>query len=195
MQIKNKYVFFLLSIVFLVLLLYLSINNINVFSSVNKFKIISVASDLDKKKEEKQSSTSTNTPSGDDMVKLLARLINGEARGEPYEGQVAVGAVIMNRVKSAKFPNTIAGVIYQKGQFSCVTDGQFNAAIEENSTVYKAAQDAMNGSDPTNGALYFYNPSKTKSKWLFSLPVVATIGEHKFSLGEEEKWLNAIVEK
>lgn len=187
MQVKNKYVFFLLSIAFLLLLLYLSINNINVFSSVNKFKIISVASDLDEKKEEKQSSISTNTPSGDDMVKLLARLINGEARGEPYEGQVAVGAVIMNRVKSAKFPNTIAGVIYQKGQFSCVTDGQFNAAIEENSTVYKAAQDAMNGSDPTNGALYFYNPSKTKSKWLFSLPVVATIGEHKFSLGEEEK--------
>lgn len=187
MQVKNKYVFFLLSVVFLVLLLYLSINNINVFSSINKLKIISVASDLDEKKEEMQSSTSTTTPSGDDMVKLLARLINGEARGEPYEGQVAVGAVIMNRVKSAKFPNTIAGVIYQKGQFSCVTDGQFNAAIEENSTVYKAAQDAMNGSDPTNGALYFYNPSKTKSKWLFSLPVVATIGEHKFSLGEEEK--------
>ena len=167
MQVKNKYVFFLLSIVFLLLLLYLSINNINVFSSINKFKIISVASDLDEKKEEKQSSTSTNTPSGDDMVKLLARLINGEARGEPYEGQVAVGAVIMNRVKSAKFPNTIAGVIYQKGQFSCITDGQFNAAIEENSTVYKAAQDAMNGSDPTNGALYFYNPSKTKSKCYF----------------------------
>lgn len=187
MQVKNKYVFFLLSVVFLVLLLYLSINNINIFSPINKFKIISVVSDLDEKKEEKQSSTSTNTPSGDDMVKLLARLINGEARGESYEGQVAVGAVIMNRVKSAKFPNTIAGVIYQKGQFSCVTDGQFNAAIEENSTVYKAAQDAMNGSDPTNGALYFYNPSKTKSKWLFSLPVVATIGEHKFSLGEEEK--------
>lgn len=187
MQVKNKYVFFLLSVVFLVLLLYLSINNINVFSSINKLKIISVASDLDEKKEEMQSSTSTTTPSGDDMVKLLARLINGEARGEPYEGQVAVGAVIMNRVKSAKFPNTIAGVIYQKGQFSCITDGQFNAAIEENSTVYKAAQDAMNGSDPTNGALYFYNPSKTKSKWLFSLPVVATIGEHKFSLGEEEK--------
>lgn len=187
MQVKNKYVFFLLSVVFLVLLLYLSINNINIFSPINKFKIISVVSDLDEKKEEKQSSTSTNTPSGDDMVKLLARLINGEARGESYEGQVAVGAVIMNRVKSAKFPNTIAGVIYQKGQFSCITDGQFNVAIEENSTVYKAAQDAMNGSDPTNGALYFYNPSKTKSKWLFSLPVVATIGEHKFSLGEEEK--------
>ena len=75
---------------------------------------------------------------------------------------------------------------YQKGQFSCVTDGQINADIENNSTVFKAAQDAMNGSDPTNGALYFYNPSKTKSKWLFSLPVIATIGEHKFSLGGEK---------
>lgn len=187
MQIKNKYVFFLCSLFLLVFLLYLSFNTDKVCVYFNKNKFISVLSNVDENKENKQSSTSTTTPSGDDMVKLLARLINGEARGEPYEGQVAVGAVIMNRVKSPKFPNTIAGVIYQKGQFSCVTDGQFNVAIEENSTVYKAAQDAMNGSDPTNGALYFYNPSKTKSKWLFSLPVVATIGEHKFSLGEAEK--------
>lgn len=130
-----------------------------------------------------ESSTSTDKPSGNDMVELLARLINGEARGEPYEGQVAVGAVILNRVKSPEFPNTIAGVIYQKGQFSCVTDGQFNQPMEEGTTVYKAAQDAMNGVDPTNGALYFYNPKKTKSKWLYSLPVVATIGEHKFAMG------------
>lgn len=187
MQIKNKYVFFLSSLFLLVFLLYLSFNTDKVSVYFNKNKFISVLSNADENKENKQSSTSTTTPSGDDMVKLLARLINGEARGEPYEGQVAVGAVIMNRVKSPKFPNTIAGVIYQKGQFSCVTDGQFNVAIEENSTVYKAAQDAMNGSDPTNGALYFYNPSKTKSQWLFSLPVVATIGEHKFSLGEAEK--------
>lgn len=187
MQIKNKYVFFLSSLSLLMFLLYLSFNTGGIKEFFSNNKIISVLSDSDENKEKKQSSTSTNTPSGDDMVKLLARLINGEARGEPYDGQVAVGAVIMNRVKSPKFPNTIAGVIYQKGQFSCVTDGQFNAAIEENSTVYKAAQDAMNGSDPTNGALYFYNPSKTKSQWLFSLPVVATIGEHKFSLGEAEK--------
>ncbi len=182
MQIKREHVLFLASIILLTFLLYASFN----FSDFKKYisnSIISVISDMDGKKQE-ESSTSTNTPSGDDMVKLLARLINGEARGEPYEGQVAVGAVIMNRVKSSKFPNTIAGVIYQKDQFSCIKDGQFNAPIEENSTVYKAAQDAMNGSDPTNGALYFYNPSKTKSKWLFSLPVVATIGEHKFSLGE-----------
>ncbi len=187
MKLKIKYALFLPLILILMVMFYVSVNGIDMFSYIKKGKIISVISDLDEKKEQNQSSTSTSTPSGDDMVKLLARLINGEARGEPYEGQVAVGAVIMNRVKSAKFPNTIAGVIYQKGQFSCVTDGQLNAAIEENSTVYKAAQDAMNGSDPTNGALYFYNPSKTKSKWLFSLPVVATIGEHKFSLGEEEK--------
>ena len=120
-------------------------------------------------------------------LQLMARAINGEARGEPYEGQVAVGAVILNRVKDSRFPNSISGVIYQSGAFTAVSDGQINEKIAENSTVYKAAQDAMNGSDPTNGALYFYNPSKTKSKWLFSLPVVATIGEHKFSLGEEEK--------
>ncbi len=131
-----------------------------------------------------QSSTQTDNPAGDDMVNLLARLVNGEARGEVYEGQVAVAAVILNRVKSPKFPNTIAGVIYQKGQFSCVTDGQINEPIDENSTVYQAALEAMNGADPTNGALYFYNPSKTSSKWLFSLKTVRTIGKHVFALGE-----------
>ncbi len=131
-----------------------------------------------------ESSISTTSPSGDNMVELLARLINGEARGEPYIGQVAVGAVIMNRVKDPSFPNTIAGVIYQDQQFSSIRDGQFNVEIDENSTVYKAAQDAMNGIDPTNGALYFYNPSKTKSKWLFSLKTVTTIGKHVFALEE-----------
>jgi len=131
-----------------------------------------------------ESSISTTSPSGDNMVELLARLINGEARGEPYIGQVAVGAVIMNRVKDPSFPNTIAGVIYQDQQFSSIRDGQFDVAIDEDSTVYKAAQDAMNGIDPTNGALYFYNPSKTKSKWLFSLKTVTTIGKHVFALEE-----------
>ena len=131
-----------------------------------------------------ESSISTTKASGDNMVELLARLINGEARGESYIGQVAVGAVIMNRVKDPSFPNTIAGVIYQKGQFSCITDGQFDVAIDEDSTVYKAAEDAMNGVDPTNGALYFYNPSKTKSKWLFSLKTETTIGKHVFALEE-----------
>lgn len=129
-----------------------------------------------------ESSTSTTNNSGDSMVELLARLINGEARGEEYIGQVAVGAVIMNRVKSASFPNTIAGVIYQPDQFTCVKDGQFDVAIDENSTVYKAAQDAMNGVDPTNGALFYYNPKKTKNKYLFSLKTVTTIGEHVFAV-------------
>lgn len=130
-----------------------------------------------------QSSTSTKTASTNlDMTQLLARLINGEARGEPYQGQVAVGAVVLNRVKSSKFPNTISGVIYQKGQFSCITDGQFDKPIAKDSTVYKAAQEAMSGVDPTNGALFFYNPKTAKSKWLFSLKTLATIGNHRFAI-------------
>lgn len=134
-------------------------------------------------KQKAQSSTSTTKAAeGTDMTELLARLINGEARGESYQGQVAVGAVILNRVKSAQFPNTISAVIYQKGQFSCVTDGQFNEKIEKDSTVYKAAKEAMSGADPTNGALYFYNPKTAKSKWLFSLKTVATIGNHRFAV-------------
>ena len=176
MNIKNERIIGITLICILLFGLYISqrysINDIK--SSFNKYVYSA---------EKKESSTSTTEASGNDMVELLARLINGEARGEPYEGQVAVGAVILNRVKSPEFPNTIVGVIYQKGQFSCVTDGQFDEPMEEGTTVYKAAQDAMNGSDPTNGALYFYNPKKTKSKWLYSLPVVATIGEHKFAMG------------
>ena len=132
-------------------------------------------------KEDVSYAASSNSTSD---LQLMARAINGEARGEPYEGQVAVGAVILNRVKSSQFPNTIAGVIYQSGAFTAVADGQINAPIDENSTVYKAAQDAMNGVDPTNGALYFYNPSKTKSKWLFSLKTLTTIGKHVFAVEE-----------
>lgn len=171
----KKYITFFLSVVFLVFLLYLSMND-----ELNK-SILNITKNIFAAKTA-QSSTHTNTPStGADMTDLLARLINGEARGETYKGQVAVGAVVMNRVKSPKFPNTIAGVIYQKGQFSCVTDGQINKPIDKNSTVYKAAKEALNGSDPTNGALYFYNPKTTKSKWLFTLKTVATIGSHRFA--------------
>ena len=94
-------------------------------------------------------------------LQLMARAINGEARGEPYEGQVAVGAVILNRVKSSQFPNTIAGVIYEKGAFTAVSDGQINVPIKEGSTVLKAARDAMNGWDPTGGAIYYFNTVKT----------------------------------
>ncbi len=121
--------------------------------------------------------TSSNSSSD---VQLMARAINGEARGEPYEGQVAVGAVILNRVKNASFPNTIAGVIYQAGAFTAVSDGQINVPISKGSTVYKAAQDAMNGWDPTNGAIYYFNPSTATSKWIWSRPLIKTIGKHRF---------------
>ena len=113
-------------------------------------------------------------------VQLIARAINGEARGEPYEGQVAVGAVIMNRVKSSKFPNTISGVIYQQGAFTAVSDGQINVAIAKESTVVKAAQDAINGWDPTGGALYYFNPNTATSSWIWSRPQIKTIGNHIF---------------
>ena len=113
-------------------------------------------------------------------VQLMARAINGEARGEPYEGQVAVGAVILNRVKDSRFPNTISGVIYQAGAFTAVADGQINVAIEQGSTVYKAAQDAMNGWDPTSGCVYYFNPATATNKWIWSRPLVKTIGKHRF---------------
>lgn len=113
-------------------------------------------------------------------IQLMARAINGEARGEPYEGQVAVGAVILNRVKSSQFPNTIAGVIYQSGAFTAVADGQINKPIEEGSTVYKAAQDAKNGWDPTGGCIYYFNPNTATNKWIWSRPLVKTIGKHRF---------------
>lgn len=113
-------------------------------------------------------------------VQLLARAINGEARGEPYEGQVAVGAVIMNRVKSPNFPNTIAGVIYQSGAFTAVSDGQINVPIAQGSTVLKAAQDALNGWDPSGGAIYYFNPNTATSKWIWSRHIIKTIGKHHF---------------
>ncbi len=113
-------------------------------------------------------------------IQLLARAINGEARGESYEGQVAVGAVILNRVKHSSFPNTIAGVIYEPGAFTAVSDGQINHPISEDSTVYKAARDAMNGWDPTNGCIYYFNPNTATNKWIWSKTIVKTIGKHHF---------------
>ena len=111
---------------------------------------------------------------------MLARAINGEARGETYEGQVAVGAVILNRVAHSSFPNTIAGVIYQPGAFTAVSDGQINVAIEESSTVVKAARDALNGWEPTEGAIYYFNPDTATNKWIWSRPLIKTIGKHRF---------------
>lgn len=109
---------------------------------------------------------------------LLARVISAEARGEPYVGQVAVGAVVLNRVEHPSFPNTVAGVIYQAGAFTCLTDGQFNVAIA--SSAYRAAQDAINGQDPTGGSIYYYNPQTATSKWIWSRPVLLKIGKHVF---------------
>ena len=113
-------------------------------------------------------------------IQLMARAINGEARGEPYEGQVAIGAVIMNRVSSPDFPNTISGVIYQTGAFTAVSDGQINMPIDENSTVMKAARDAINGWDPTGGAVFYYNPDTATNKWIWSRETIKVIGKHKF---------------
>ena len=113
-------------------------------------------------------------------LQLMARAINGEARGESYEGQVAVGAVIMNRVKHSDFPNTIAGVIYQPGAFTAVSDGQINVPIDESSTVVKAAQDALNGWDPTNGCIFYFNPDTATNSWIWSKTIVKTIGKHHF---------------
>ena len=113
-------------------------------------------------------------------MQLLARAINGEARGEPYEGQVAVGAVILNRVNSPQFPNTIAGVIYEPGAFTAVADGQINVPIAESSTVVKAARDALNGWDPTGGAIYYFNPDTATNSWIWSRPLIKTIGKHRF---------------
>ncbi len=113
-------------------------------------------------------------------LQLMARAINGEARGEPYEGQVAVGAVILNRVRSSSFPNTIAGVIYESGAFTAVADGQINVPIAQDSTVYKAAKDAMNGWDPTGGAIYYFNPDTATNKWIWSRPLIKQIGKHRF---------------
>ena len=124
--------------------------------------------------------TSYAATSNTSDIQLMARAINGEARGEPYEGQVAVGAVILNRVKHSQFPNTVSGVIYQSGAFTAVSDGQINSAIPEDSTVYKAAQDAKNGWDPTSGCIYYFNPTTATNKWIWSRPLVKTIGKHRF---------------
>ena len=119
------------------------------------------------------SSSSNNTD-----LNLLSKLVFAEARGEPYKGMVAVAATVLNRVADSRFPNTIAGVIYQPGAFSCLYDGQVNAAVSD--SAYKAAREAVNGSDPSGGAIYYYNPVKSTNKWIFSRPVITVIGAHRF---------------
>ena len=112
------------------------------------------------------------------QVDLLARLISAEARGEPYSGQVAVGAVVLNRIKHPSFPNTLSGVIYQSGAFTCISDGQFNQPVAE--SAYRAARDALNGVDPSGGAIYYFNPSTATSSWIWSRPLITVIGKHRF---------------
>ena len=111
-------------------------------------------------------------------VNLLARLISAEARGEPYTGQVAVGAVVLNRMEHPSFPSTLSGVIYQKGAFTCVDDGQFDEPVAD--SAYKAAKDALGGWDPSGGAIYYFNPATATSKWIWSRPLIVTIGKHRF---------------
>ena len=125
-----------------------------------------------------KSSSSSGSGTSSANINLLARLISAEARGEPYTGQVAVGAVVLNRVDHPSFPNTISGVIYQKGAFSCLTDGQWDKPVAD--SAYKAARDAINGWDPSGGAIYYFNPVTATSKWIWSRPMITTIGKHRF---------------
>ena len=118
------------------------------------------------------------SPAQDASVDLLARVISAEARGEPYSGQVAVGAVILNRVEHPSFPNTIAGVVYQPGAFTCMVDGQFNEPVAESAV--RAARDALNGVDPSGGAIYYFNPATATSSWIWSRPFILQIGNHRF---------------
>lgn len=124
------------------------------------------------------SSSSSSSSNNSSNVNLLARVVYGEARGEPYTGQVAVAAVVLNRVKSSKFPNSISGVVYQSGAFDAVADGQIN--MTPDTTAKKAAQDALNGWDPSYGAIYYFNPSTATNKWIWSRPMTVTIGNHRF---------------
>lgn len=124
------------------------------------------------------SSNSSSSSSSSSDLNLLSRLVYSEARGESYTGQVAVAAVVLNRVRSSSFPNTIAGVIYQSGAFDAVSDGQIN--LNPDSTAKKAAQDALNGWDPSYGAIYYFNPNTATNKWIWSRPVTVVIGKHRF---------------
>ena len=120
----------------------------------------------------------SSSSASDGDVYLLARLISAEARGEPYIGQVAVGAVVINRIDHPSFPTSLYGVIYQRGAFSCLDDGQFNQPISD--SAYRAAREALNGSDPTGGAIYYFNPATATSSWIWSRPHLLTIGSHRF---------------
>lgn len=148
------------------------------FQSKNGLKVDGVAGNNTLKAMGISSSSSTSSSTNSSNANLLAHLIYSEARGEPYSGQVAIAAVVLNRVKNSSFPNTISGVIYQPGAFTPVQNGQIN--LEPNDSAKKAAQDALNGWDPSYGSIYYFNPSTATNKWIWSRPLVITIGKHRF---------------
>jgi len=149
-------------------------NAVTAFQKDNGLKQDGIVGEKTKEALSVQSSQS----SADTEYKLLARIISAEARGEEYIGQVAVGAVILNRVEHPSFPDTLSQVVFQNGAFSCLNDGQFYEEVSD--TAYKAARDALNGMDPTGGAIYYYNPEKSSNSWIRSRPVITTIGKHVF---------------
>lgn len=152
-------------------------NAVRYFQSSNGLKADGVAGDATLKALGISVKSSGSSAASVD-VGLLAKVISAEARGEPYSGQVAVGAVILNRVAHPSFPNTLSGVVYEPGAFTCMVDGQINQPIAD--SAYQAARDAMNGSDPTGGAIYYFNPSTATSSWIWSRPLITVIGKHRF---------------
>lgn len=150
------------------------------FQRKHGLKVDGICGNATLKKIGLPTSNHSSSSSSSNYTTLLAMVINGEARGESYEGQVAVGAVILNRVKHSSFPNTIPGVVYQPGAFTAVSDGQINKPIED--SCFRAARDALNGWDPSGGAIYYYNPATATSSWIWSRPVIKQIGKHRFCL-------------
>lgn len=154
-------------------------NAVKKFQKKNNLKVDGIVGDETLKALGINSSKNSSQSSGNNSdLNLLSRLVYGEARGEPYQGMVAVAATVLNRVSDSRFPNSISGVIYQSGAYTCVADGQINLTPNEQSK--KAAQDAINGWDPTYGCIYYFNPSTATSKWIWSRPQVLTIGRHIF---------------
>ncbi|MBV4418374.1 spore cortex-lytic enzyme [Clostridium tyrobutyricum] len=161
---------------------YQTFTAVKYFQSKNGLKVDGVAGDATLKAlgintASNNSSSSQSSGNSQDEL-LLARLINGEARGEPYEGQVAVGSVVLNRTRDPRFPSSIAGVVYQPGAFTAIVDGQIHANLEQNSI--NAARDALNGWDPSGGAVYYFNPATATSNWIWSRPLIKVIGKHRF---------------
>ncbi|MBR9647805.1 spore cortex-lytic enzyme [Clostridium tyrobutyricum] len=160
---------------------YQTFTAVKYFQSKNGLKVDGVAGDATLKAlgintASNNSSSQSSGNSQDEL--LLARIINGETRGEPYEGQVAVGSVILNRTRDPRFPSSIAGVVYQPGAFTAIVDGQIHANLEQNSI--NAARDALNGWDPSGGAVYYFNPATATSNWIWSRPLIKVIGKHRF---------------